>query len=239
MVNPSILINPKYAHLVNKQPLFFRLCKKLFEVYCKIIFKIYNPLIVYGQGNLPKTSYIFSCNHNSHMDVALLSISSGKGFNQFGMLAAKDYWFDSKLRQFFINAFMNLIPIDRKSNGIRELAINDTLTLCDAFMKKGNNNIIMFPEGTRGVPGEICSFKKGVASFSASLKVPIVPAFIKGSDKAWPRGKNFIRPGKIEVHILQPIYPDHFEAEDNYNLTEKITAELEKRIRKKGSQLNV
>lgn len=238
MVDPSILMNSKYAHLVNKQPLFFRLCKKLFEFYCRVVFKLYNPLKVYGKKNLPKTSYIFSCNHNSHMDVALLSVSSGKGFNQFGMLAAKDYWFDSKLRQFFINIFMNLIPIDRKVNGVREFSIKDTLKLCDAFMNKGNNNIIMFPEGTRGNPGEIRPFKKGVASFSASLKVPIVPAFIKGSEKAWPRGKNFIRPCNIEVHILQPIYPDQFQEKDNNSLTDSITEELEKRIRDKGSQLN-
>ena len=51
--------------------------------------------IVYGRENIPDDSFIISSNHNSHMDVALLSVATKKDYNQIAMLAAKDYFFDS------------------------------------------------------------------------------------------------------------------------------------------------
>ena len=116
MDQPSVLEDPKYSYLVNVHPLFFRLWKKLFDIYCRFVFLWYTPLKITGQNHLPDSSYIFSCNHNSHMDVAILSVASGRGFNDFGMLAAKDYWFDSWVKRFVVNIVMNLIPIDRKAD---------------------------------------------------------------------------------------------------------------------------
>ena len=126
MENINVLENPKYSYLVRKQPFFFRIWKKLFYWYSKFIFLWYTPLTVYGRENIPSTSFISSCNHNSHMDVALLVASVKKSFNHFGMLAAKDYWFDSWLKHLLMNVVMNLIPIDRKVNGARNFPIEDT-----------------------------------------------------------------------------------------------------------------
>ena len=246
MDQPSVLGNPKYSYLVNAQPLFFRFWKKLFDIYCRFIFLLYTPLNITCRENLPDSSYIFSCNHNSHMDVAILSVASGKGFNNFGMLAAKDYWFDSWIKRFVVNIVMNLIPIDRKVDGVRAFPIEDTLALCKSFMAQGKKNLIMFPEGTRGEPGVILPFRKGVANFAIQLGVPIVPAFIVGSDKAWPKGKIFIRPKSIHAHILEPLYPKDFNVDSQNasmanegldNSIELMTLELEKRIREKGEKL--
>ena len=35
------------------------------------------------------------------MDVAILAVSVGKDFNHFGMLAAIDYWFDSRIKKIY------------------------------------------------------------------------------------------------------------------------------------------
>ena len=67
------------------------------------------------------------------MDVAVLAVSADKDFNSFGMLAARDYWFDSWLRRKAVNTVMNLIPIDRKSNN-KKLSVEDSQALCNAFM---------------------------------------------------------------------------------------------------------
>ncbi len=177
------------------------------------------------------------------MDVALLAASVNKSFNYFGMLAAKDYWFDNWIKRFLVNIVMNLVPIDRKVEGVRDFSIEDTLTLCSAFMTFDNRNLIMFPEGTRGNPGVMGSFRQGTAMFALQLNVPILPALIVGSHKAWPKDKIFMRPTRIQVHILKPLYPDQFinsgkiEDSTEENLTKKaqdMTAELEKRIREKG-----
>jgi len=242
----NVLENPKYSYLVRKQPFFFRIWKTLFFCYSKFVFLWYTPVRVHGRENIPDTSFIYSCNHNSHMDVALLAASVNKSFNYFGMLAAKDYWFDSWIKRFLVNIVMNLIPIDRKVDGKRNFTIEDTLSLCKAFMDINKRNLIMFPEGTRGNPGEMRSFRKGAAKFAIQLNVPILPAFIHGSHKAWPKDKIFMRPARIQIHILEPLFPEQYvngkemqdlDHNDITKATQLMTSDLEQRIREKGKIL--
>ena len=174
------------------------------------------------------------------MDVALLSAAAGKSFNYFGMLAAKDYWFDSTIKRVLTNIVMNLIPIARKSEEKTiDFPFDNTIALCRAFMNQGNRNLVIFPEGSRGTPGDIRPFRKGAAEFSAKLSVPIVPVFIYGSHKAWPKGKIFMRPAFVKIDILEPLYPKTFLVQgkdSNFESINKLTAELENRIRnKKGN----
>jgi len=236
----DVLQNPKYQYLLGKQPFFFKIFKTLFYLYSKFVFSTYAPLRVFGRENIPNSSFIFCSNHNSHMDVALLAVASKKDFNHFGMLAARDYWFDSSLKRVAVNTIMNLIPVDRKSSEDKKLSIKESESLCGAFMDYGQRNLILFPEGTRGEPGRVLPFKKGAATFSVNLDKPILPAVIHGSHKIWPRGKIFFGlPTKINVYILEPIYPRTFlksvsSSEDEVNeAIQKITLELEQNIKEK------
>ena len=156
------------------------------------------------------------------------------------MLAAKDYFFDSWIRRISINMVMNLIPIDRKINGIRNFSIENTLSLCKAFMDFEKRNLIMFPEGTRGDPGKLLPFHLGTAKFAIHLNKPILPAVIYGSHLVWPRGQVFFGwPKKIKVIILEPIYPSSFLKEKNPDkdsiekATKEMTEFLENQIKEK------
>lgn len=244
----SVLEDEEFSYLVKHQSLFSRFWKKVFDIYCKTVFTIYTPLTVTGREKIPDTSYIMCCNHNSHMDVALLMAASGKGFSHFGMLAALDYWFYSRLKRFLANIVMNLIPIDRKSQGERSFTLNDTITLCRDFMKLGNRSFVMFPEGTRGTPGEIRQFKKGPAIFAIKLNVPIVPLYIHGSHKAWPKGKFLMCPSLIKIEIGDPIYPNEYleehvgteyDSELDPQPVIQFTQDLEDRIRNMGEKYKI
>ena len=236
----DVLQNPKYSYLLGKQPFFYKIFKTLFYLYSKLVFSTYAPTSIVGRENIPDSSFIFCSNHNSHMDVALLAVAAKKSFNDFGMLAARDYWFESWIKRVSVNTVMNLIPVDRSSNKEKELSIKDSEALCNAFMKYEQRNLILFPEGTRGNPGELLPFKKGAARFALNLNKPILPAVIYGSHKIWPRGKVFFGlPTKIKVFILEPIYPNSFLS--GHNPTEKeidlaiskMTKTLEKKIKDK------
>jgi len=212
----DVLNNPKYSYLIKKQPFYYKIFKTLFYYYSKVVFSLYTPVAVHGRENIPDGSFIVCSNHNSHLDVALLSVATKKNYNQIAMLAAKDYFFDSWLRRVPINMVMNLIPIDRKTDGVRKFSIQNTLSLSRAFMDFDKRNLIMFPEGTRGKPGVLLPFHLGAARFAVNLNKPILPAVIYGSHKVWPRGKVFFSwPRKIKVFILKPIYPNAFIKKDN------------------------
>ena len=233
-------LGSEYAYLWQNQSLLGRFIKKLFEIFCKTLFTIYCPLTVQGVERIPESSFIFCSNHNSHMDSAVLMTSSRKGFKNFGMIAAKDYFFDNKIRRYFLNLLMNLIPIDRKSS---RKTIVENLLACRGFVKNGHRNLIVYPEGTRSMTGEMQPFKTGPAIISVELGLPIVPAYIEGTFDSYSKGSNFLKPKKVSITIGEPIYPEHYQdnARDNekgvhFTAYRRVTKELEDRIHilKKG-----
>ena len=220
----------------------FFFSQKFFEYYCRIFFKIYAPLKVFGKENIPNSSVILSSNHCSHLDTVILAIATGRGFTKLGMLAARDYWFDSFCRFFFINSFINLIPIDRDKGVKKRISLDQSIDFCNEFISyKKDRGIVIYPEGTRSQTSKLLPFKNGSAIFSAKLRLPLLPIYIKGSLEAWPKYQLLIKPRRLEVFIGEPIYPDSVIPKKyllQWNKTEikpyikKLTEELEKSIKK-------
>ena len=240
----NVLDNPKYSHLLKRQPFYHRIGKTLLYNWAKFIFLWYTPLKVSGKKHIPNESFNFCSNHNAHLDVIALSLAAQKNFNNIGMLAAKDYWFDNWLRRNIMKPVMNLIPLGRKSSNGKNITFGETLKLARRFMEIDKRAIIIFPEGTRGAPDIMGRFKKGPARMAIGINKPILPAVIIGSGKSWPKGKIFFRPGKIHVYILEALYPKSFINNDNpsgkdiYEAVEAMTKEIESRIKKKIEKLN-
>ena len=202
----SILEDPRYHYLSKPKSPLLKFFSFLFDFFANTVLTFYAPVTVIGRENIPKdTPFIFCSNHNSHMDIAVLVYTTRLGYERFGFLAAKDYWFDNKYRRKFFKNFITLIPIERR-NKPESLDLEDTFLLSKAFVSQ-NNNIIMFPEGSRGEPGVMQRFRKGAMKFSLELNIPVVPAVILGTEKAWPRKGRFIHSVPIDIHVLPPIYP--------------------------------
>lgn len=167
------------------------------------------------------------------MDSGILMLASRKPFIKFAMMAAKDYFFDNKIRKYFLGLLMNLIPIDRDSD---KQSMVEYLAACKEFLKDNNSGLIIYPEGTRSKTGLMQKFKKGPAMISAEIGVPVVPAYIRGSFYSWPKGKTFMKPKSIEVLIGKPIYPDKYIDSSTstngqrFTVYRKITQELENRV---------
>jgi len=173
----------------------------LYFIFCKIFFKLYCPVKVSGHHHLPKTPFILCSNHNSHMDTPVLMIATGMSFNRFGMIAAKDYFFDHRWRKWF-GMIMNLIPFNRDIS--RTSLIND-ISACQHFVKHKERHLIIYPEGTRSITGEMRSFKRGPAMIAQQLAMPLVPAYIEGTFDAMKKGQFFPKARKIHVKFGKPI----------------------------------
>ncbi len=59
--------------------------------------------------------------------------------------------------------------------------------------------LLMFPEGTRGPEGTLRDPKPGAAMLAVMSGAPVVPVFVEGSGRAWPRGRRLPRPAKVTV----------------------------------------
>ena len=152
--------------------------------------------------------------------------------------------FNTFVASFIGSPPMNLIPISRNSeNKTKTISFDETITLCNSFMELDKRNLIIFPEGSRGKPNVMKSFRKGAARFSLALNKPIVPIYIDGSSKSWPKGKIFMRPCKITINILEPIDPNDYISNQNDNVlnAKQLTTALEEKFMKEitveGAQL--
>ena len=76
--------------------------------------------------------------------------------------------------------------------------------------------------------------KKGPAMIAATLGLPIVPVYINGTYRAYPKGGSIIKPSRIRVRIGEPIDPNRFKEERGGGRTiyAAMTREMEKRIHK-------
>ena len=84
-----------------------------------------------------------------------------------------------------------------------------------AYILKHAKILCIFPEGERSIDGELKDFKKGIGVIGKELNVPLVPVYIKGAFKAWPRTERFMRLNPILVRFGRPVLPsDLGDSED-------------------------
>src|SRR5256884_724573 len=87
----------------------------------------------------------------------------------------------------------------------RQVHVRQSLSLCEELLKNPGTILIIFPEGTRSTTGEIREFKSGIGALVAGRDVIVVPCFIDGSFKAWPKGWRLPRPWKLWLNVGAPL----------------------------------
>jgi len=192
-------------------------------------------LEVLGKEHIPANgSFILAANHSSHLDNPSLILASSFNFDDFVLLAAKDYFFEKKsVKLSILKYFFNLVPFDRNSE---PSAMKNNIKWCQSCIEQ-NKKLILFPEATRSVSGKIQPFKGGCALLAYELNLPIVPAYISGAYECLPKGKSWPKKGKITVTFGKPITMDEYRnASDElrYQVYRKITHDLENQIKQLG-----
>jgi putative phosphoserine phosphatase / 1-acylglycerol-3-phosphate O-acyltransferase len=70
---------------------------------------------------------------------------------------------------------------------------------------KGGMSVAIMPEGTRTATPQLQRFKKGAFHLAMQARVPLVPVVIRNAGDVMWRGSFVIRPGTIDVTVLDPI----------------------------------
>ncbi|WP_088655246.1 AMP-binding protein [Geofilum rhodophaeum] len=167
----------------------------------KLGFMLYFRYRSKGMENIPEGPCIIAPNHQSFFDG--LFVTSLLRTRQIGKtyFYAKAQHVKAPFVRFLANK-NNVIVVDLNQNlkeSIQKLA----------EVLRNQKNLIIFPEGTRSVTGNIGQFKKTFAILSRELNIPVVPVAIKGALDALPKGSIFPRPWKkVQVEFLQPVFPE-------------------------------
>ncbi len=131
--------------------------------------------------------FILVSNHVSNLDPFVLGAACREELN----FMAKDELFKNPFFDWILRK-INAFPLKRKGADIS--AIREAMKRV-----KAGGGLLVFPEGVRSEDGKLGAGHEGVGFLASKLNVPVIPAFIKGTEKALPKGASFVRPSKISV----------------------------------------
>lgn len=161
-----------------------------------LILKIFFSLKIKGLENIPrKGAFIIASNHTSNLDPIAVGASCNRKVNFMG----KEELFKNKIFASYLNK-LNVFPLRRYAS--------DSRALREAIRRlKNDAGLLLFPEGTRSKDGDIKEAKIGVSVLSVTARAPVVPCYIKGSNKIWPSKSHFFHKGKLQVLYGRPLLP--------------------------------
>jgi long-chain acyl-CoA synthetase len=110
-----------------------------------------------------------------------VKIALGDEGKKLASLAARDYFFDNPWKRAWFGNFTNLVPIERKG-GLKESLQTAVRTLEYGY------HLLIFPEGTRSLDGQMQEFKPAIAYLSFAAGADILPVYLEGTHQAMPKG---------------------------------------------------
>jgi long-chain acyl-CoA synthetase len=150
---------------------------------------------VTGMQFVPQNrNFLVIANHASHLDAGLIRTVLEEQGQKLVALAARDYFFDTPLKRAYFENFTDLIPMDRHGS------LRESLRLAGESLRMGFN-LLIFPEGTRSVTGELLEFKPTLGYLALTYEVDVLPLYLKGTYEALPKGTMFPKSKELEVHI--------------------------------------
>ncbi len=163
---------------------------KVYEIVCGVSYE------VKGREHLPEGGCVIAMKHQSTWDT----------FAMFAVFPEPVFVFKSELARIPFFGWtllrMGCIPINRGSG---KAALDSMIQGTLAAWSRGQQ-VVVFPEGTRGVVGQIAAYKTGVSHLYHAIGGAFVPVALN-SGLLWPRRRFLRPPGVITLEILPPIAP--------------------------------
>jgi len=170
--------------------MLYSILRLLSAIALKILFRFKAK----GLEHIPKRGgFILASNHVSYLDPIAVGVACQRKLNYMG----KEELFCNPLFSRFLSR-INVFPVKRDSA--------DLSALKEAMRRvRMGEALVLFPEGSRRFDGASHEPYPGIGFLAAKLSVPVIPAFIKGTEKALPAGAKFIRLTNISVRFGKQI----------------------------------
>lgn len=131
---------------------------------------------------------VIIANHQSHLDLLCMMMLNPKV-----VLLTTDWVWKNPIYGVIIR-FAEFYPVsDGYDKNVERL---------QSLVKRGYS-VVVFPEGTRSVTGEIIRFHKGAFQLAQALDVDILPVFIHGARAVMPKNDIVLREGRLHVEVGQ------------------------------------
>jgi len=173
--------------------MLYLISRTIFEIFIRVFFKLH----IFYLGDIPKPPFIVVSNHSSLLDPPLVGVACRKYCVNF---MAKKELFDTPVLGIW-SRMVRCIEVKRGDNSVRSLK--------EALRRLKEGRVVgVFPEGTRSVDGTMQEAKRGTGFLISRAGVPVVPVYVEGSGKAFPKGGGVNRGTVINVFVGKPILPE-------------------------------
>lgn len=146
---------------------------------------------------------VIIANHQSHLDLLCTMMLHPKV-----VLLTTDWVWKNPIYGVIIR-FAEFYPV---SDGY-----NKNVGRLQNLVKRGYS-VVVFPEGTRSVTGEIIRFHKGAFQLAQALNVDILPIFIHGAHDVMPKNDFVLREGNLYVEVGQRMPINEVKSMDDKEL---------------------
>ncbi len=174
---------------------FFDKCISILEILIfKLLFRTIFLLRVKGRKNIPKEApFIITPNHCNYLDAFFVLCAMPTRLLLQTYFVGFGSVFSHPLLSWAVR-FHRMVPIDADLNLARSLKV------CGYLIKQGKV-LVYFPEGQRSGDGQIKEFRKGIGILVKEAGAGVLPVYISGSFKVWPRSRAFPLPAPVTIKV--------------------------------------
>ncbi len=163
----------------------------------------YLRLEVIGREHVPPGGgLLVASNHVSYLDIPMLACALGRPADFMGKLEL--------FRHPVMGPIYRLLggfPVRR--GGVTKEALHEAIRRL-----RDGRVVVIYPEGQISLSGELLPPKPGIGVLVARSGVPVLPAYVAGTDQAMPRGRRWVWPRPVKVLIGRPLVFEPFDEPD-------------------------
>ena len=150
---------------------------------------------------------IYYGNHSSHLDFVMIWSALPPRLRQSARpVAGRDYWQRGAVRRYLAGSVFRAVLIERGQS----TAASASAAIEHMAREMGTQySLIVFPEGTRSLDGEVGPFKSGLYHLAqARPDVQLVPVYLENLNRILPKGESLPVPMMSRV-IFGPVLPSN------------------------------
>jgi 1-acyl-sn-glycerol-3-phosphate acyltransferase len=183
---------------------FAKIMRLFVWIYARGCVLIFRPFISLQCSNLNRELMpnpgIIVMNHLSFFDTYMLGL-----LPVFNVNISLRSW---PFHMFWYSFFMRIAEyLDMEGSSWEEIV---TAT---EKVKQEKHYMIIFPEGHRSRTGKPRRFYSGAFKLATQLNLPILPLCVTGTHEFQPPGRWWLKPARIKVRLLPPVYPEAYSGE--------------------------
>ena len=165
-------------------------------------YAIGSPIEVENHANMPGDACVVVANHASYLDGMILTAALPPNFTFIIKREMAHFPFAGFLLRRIGSEF-----VDRGDDGHKKKAARRLFKAA-----RSGDALAFFPEGTfRAEPG-LRPFKPGAFRMAWSSGLAVVPVVILGARTKLPAGSWLPAPGRLGIHICDPLVPDSYDS---------------------------